>query len=403
MQYLKLHGLRHGFTDVFIDLHSRRARAVMLMLAVALATGALVASLGISQVAARQVDADLAASTLNTVTVTPAQAQESSASNAADAKIFPESAVQLAKGLGPVQHAGLFNDVSLSVSVQVSRPPHHPESVQGATVAGVTSQYPAALGSSVPEGTAWMLDTDLPVVFVGENLAETLTISQGNDWTGVNLYIEREPYSVVGLVSSSTGNLSSSALIPYQRGLELTGGDGNSHMKILTEPGAGNPVVQVIRMTLNPQLPEQLAVSQVQSFESLRAGVSTQLDKLAAFIGGFLLLLTVLLIANAMTVSVMTRTGEIGVRRALGASQWSVASLFLIEGFIIGACGGLAGSAIASTTITLISVASNWSISYPLWFLVLGPSVGIVAGLVSSAYPAYRAGSIQPALAVRSD
>lgn len=401
MQNLRLNGLRHGFADVFIDLHSRRARAVMLMLAVALATGALVASLGISQVAARQVAADLAASTLNTVTVTPAQ--ETSSSHAAGAMVFPGDAVQRAHGLGPVQYAGLLNDVSLSVNVPVTRPPHYPEAVQGATVAGLTAQYPAVLGSSVPEETAWLLDTNLPVVFVGEDLAETLGISQGNDWTGINLYIDRVPYSVVGLVSSSKGNFSSSALIPYQRGLELTGGDGNSHMKILTEPGAGNQVAQTIRMSLMPQSPEQLVVSQVQNFEGMRAGVSTQLDKLAAFIGGFLLLLTVLLIANAMTVSVMSRTGEIGVRRALGASQWSVASLFLIEGFIIGTCGGLAGSAIASTTIALISVASSWSIAYPLWFIFLGPTVGITAGLISSAYPAYRAGSIQPALAVRSD
>ncbi|XBH22937.1 ABC transporter permease [Jonesiaceae bacterium BS-20] len=398
---------KHSFSDVIIEIHTRRSRAVMLMAAVALATGALVAALGISTVAARQVSADMAASTLNTVTVIPATTLGNQQSDPADEglseTVFPSDTVKRVETLGLVKHVGLFNDLSLATSPILTRPPHWLDNVPGATVAGATSQYVDALGDYLSPEVAWMLDSNLKVAFVGADLAAKLAIPQGTDLTGINVYLDSVPYSVVGIVSSPSERLGSTVLIPYSLGLDLAGSDGQSHLKILTEPGAGNPVAQSVRLALKPEAPEQLNVSQVHTIESLRTGVATQLDKLAGFVGGFLLILTVLLIANAMTVSVMARAGEIGIRGALGASRSFIARLFLFEGLIVGVCGGVAGSAVAAIAITLVSLFSGWSITYPFWLLVLGPLVGIIAGLTSSIYPAYRAASIQPALAVRSD
>lgn len=127
------------------------------------------------------------------------------------------------------------------------------------------------------------------------------------------------------------------------------------------------------------------------------------MDRLAAGIGALLLVLTILLIANAMIVSVMSRTAEIGVRRALGASRSAVASLFLIEGGAVGFLGGLTGSALAVVSLLAVSLVHEWSAVMNPVVIGLGPLVGVVAGLVSSLYPAFRAAGIEPALAVRSD
>lgn len=174
-------------------------------------------------------------------------------------------------------------------------------------------------------------------------------------------------------------------------------------MLVRTEPGAGAVVAPVIRLALRPDAPERLTSSQVVDITDLRTGVTTQLDRLAAWVGGLLLVLTVLLVANGMVVSVMARTGEIGVRRALGSSRGSVAALFLVEGALVGALGGLAGSAIATAAVVIVAAVSGWTAMFQLVWVVLGPAVGVTAGLVSSLYPAMRASSIQPALAVRSD
>ncbi|WP_435299114.1 ABC transporter permease [Timonella sp. A28] len=394
--------LKHDFIDVIIELHTRKSRAVMLMLAVALATGALVASLGISHVAARQVDADLAASTLNTVTVVPAM-QDTQHDEEEKELIFPQDSVQRVKELGPIERVGLLNDVSLATSPRVTRAPHITDALTGVSVVAATSDYLFVLGDSIPEDLAWLLDSTHDVVFLGEDLAQKLAIPRDVNLTGINIELDGQPYSVAGFIDSPSGLFTSTVVLPYARGVDLAGGDGQAHMKILTEPGAGGPVATIVRTAIVPQAPESFTVSQVHSIDSLRAGVSTQLDKLAAFIGAFLLLLTILLIANAMTVSVMSRTGEIGVRRALGASQHSVARLFLFEGFIVGLCGGVAGSAVAALSVAAVSAVNQWSVSYSAFLLLLGPVVGVFAGLLSAAYPAYRAGNVQPAIAVRSD
>ena len=97
-----------------------------------------------------------------------------------------------------------------------------------------------------------------------------------------------------------------------------------------------------------PGTPEKLDVSQVVLHEDIRQSVSGQLTRQAAWIGGFLLVLTVLLIANSMIVSVTARTTEIGIRRALGASRSAVAGVFWFEGGLVGALGGLAGAGIST-------------------------------------------------------
>ena len=208
---------------------------------------------------------------------------------------------------------------------------------------------------------------------------------------------------MAGLIDSPSGLLDSTIIIPYELAHDQLNTDADAHMKILTKPGAGAQIAKVVRSVIRPEAPEMLQVSQVQTVNDMRQGVATQLDRFAAFIGAFLLMLTVLLIANAMTVSVMARTGEIGVRRALGASRVDVAGLFLMEGALVGVLGGLAGSAFAAIAIVVVSAMNQWTAAYSILLVLAGPIVGVLAGVISSIYPAIRASGVQPALAVRSD
>ncbi|MGO1594907.1 MAG: ABC transporter permease, partial [Ancrocorticia sp.] len=79
------------------------------------------------------------------------------------------------------------------------------------------------------------------------------------------------------------------------------------------------------------------------------------------------------------------------------------AGVFLFEGGLIGALGGLAGAALASIVITVVAAINSWSAYLNVGWIALGPVLGMVVGLAASAYPAMRAATIQPAIAVRSD
>ncbi|MBI9115124.1 ABC transporter permease [Sanguibacter suaedae] len=405
--------VRDVVEDVVVEIHARRARTVLLLAAVALSTGALISSLGISAVAARQVDAGLAASTIDLVTVqsaartaTPADDTGSTDAEEPAARLLPDDAQERATALDLVAAAGTRLDLTELRTMPVSR--HQPgtpggETVTGVTVSGISSGYLDTIRTDSTPPASFLLDEPERIVLLGETAAKTLGIPVSATPLGLTLWLDGYRYTVVGFISSSTVDLSSTIAIPYPTAVALAGSDRTARVLVRTAPGAGAPVVDAIRTALRPDAPERLTSSQVSGVADLRAGVSTQLDRYAAGIGAFLLLITTLLIANSMIVSVTSRTAEIGVRRAMGAGAGNVAALVLTEGGLVGLLGGLAGSALAAVAIVVVGLVNDWTVLISASSLVAGPALGALAGVVSSLYPAVRAARIQPALAVRSD
>lgn len=111
-------------------------------------------------------------------------------------------------------------------------------------------------------------------------------------------------------------------------------------------------------------------------------------------------------IMNVMFVAVTERTGEIGLRKALGARAKDILWQFLVEALIVALAGGFIGIAIAELLIFGIfqilpsfGVAVEFSFSLQTVFLAMGFSM--VAGLVFGVYPAWRASQINPIQAIR--
>lgn len=410
--------------DVLIEMSARRLRTVLMMVTVALSTGALVASLGISATASRQIDGGLAASTLDEITVTvrpsdgsgeaAAAAPASTATTpAAPVAEFPDDTEARAMALALVAAAGRRLDVTPNADAPVTRlrPTADAPTIRTVTVTGVSASYLTAARLTSPSPASWMLSGTEPVALLGRGAAHDLDIPVTADPTGLQVWIAGTPFQVIGFLDATSSattsgaavDLSQSVLIPYARALDIVGKDDKATLLVRTEVGAGAPVSHVIREAIRPDAPERLAASQVQSLETLRSGVSTQMGRLVAGIGAFLLGLTALLIANSMIVSVTARTTEIGLRRALGASKARVASVFLSEGTVIGVLGGLAGGALGLVVVVVISVLSEWTPVVQVAVAAMAPLLGAVTGLASSIYPSLRAGRISPATAVRSD
>jgi putative ABC transport system permease protein len=398
--------------DVVVELSARRSRTLLMLAAVALSTGALVASVGVSTTAADQIGADLAASTLDQVTVSAAQGTPDTGDtgDTASAGVFPADAEARVTALDGVVAAGRRLDLSgngpdtIAPAAGASDPAGG-DALLHLTVAGVVPGYLGAAQDATDAGRTWLLGTDQAVAFLGADAAKSLGVPVTTDPTGYAIEVAGATYRVAGFLRADDGgsDVSGTVLLPYSRVLALVGSDADTQLLVRTAPGAGAGVAGVVRVAVRPDAPERLAASQVESLASLRHGVSNQLGRLGAWIGAFLLALTALLIANAMVVAVVARTPEIGLRRALGASRPAVSSVFWCEGAITGFLGGVAGSAFGLAATVAVAAANDWSARLAPWLAVVGPVLGAVVGVAASAYPALRAGRVSPALAIRSD
>ncbi|GII99879.1 putative ABC transport system permease protein [Sediminihabitans luteus] len=400
--------------DVLVELASRRARALLMVVAVGLSTGALQASVGISTQAAQQIGADIAASTLDLTSVSvvptgdgPGGADAASASEVAT--ILPADTEERLAGIDLVDSGGRRLDVSGAASPVVTRLPGGDEVGRGEgeqqlDVVAVTSGYLRAARTEAPTASTFLLDGDTPVVLLGPGAAEALDVPVVDDPTGLQVWIDGQPYDVVGFVGGAgPAALENAVVMPYARGLATVGRDDDASVLVRALPGAGAQVASVVAQAVRPDAPERLSASSVVSMSTLRRGVSTQMDKLAAWTGTVLMVLTILLIANSMIVAVTSRTTEIGLRRALGCSRAQVGAVFLAEGMLIGFLGGLVGAAIAATSVVAAAALNGWSAVLSPGWIAVGPLIGVAVGLVASAYPARRAATISPALAVRSE
>lgn len=105
-------------------------------------------------------------------------------------------------------------------------------------------------------------------------------------------------------------------------------------------------------------------------------------------------------IMNIMLASVLERTREIGVRRAIGARQKDVVRQFLIETTIISLTGGVAGILLGVGLSQLIGVLAGWSTIVTTSSIVLAFGVSVAIGIVFGLYPAVRASRLDPVKAL---
>ena len=106
-------------------------------------------------------------------------------------------------------------------------------------------------------------------------------------------------------------------------------------------------------------------------------------------------------IMNIMLASVLERTREIGVRRAIGARRADIVLQFLVEAFSISALGGLAGVGIGIGIARAVAIYARWPTVVTASSLVLAIGVSMAVGILSGLYPAVRASRVDPIFALR--
>lgn len=241
---------------------------------------------------------------------------------------------------------------------------------------------------------------DMPAAVIGAKAAAVIGIERAAP--GVVIWVRGSPVPVLAVIESSERD-------PAAEDKVFLNPTAASSIKNLqptyvarTKPGYPAPLSDALPLVLSPDNPGSINVQTIADLRNLKTGVSSELGLMVGLISVVLLILASLTAATAMYLSVQARSGEVALRRALGASKWSIARMFIFEGIAVGFAGGLAGSVLGIGAVIAISAVSGWSPVITPFMPVIGMGVGALTGAVSATYPALVAAHSDPAIALRS-
>jgi putative ABC transport system permease protein len=288
-------------------------------------------------------------------------------------------------------------------------------------VYGVSPEYQAIANLQVVSGRFFddrETEAGSPVAVMGE--AAAASVFGADDPVGRYVKVNDQWFQVIGVAGPQLTVQSEVAGIPAQDRNNLIYvplfaaifrlEDGQSQYKdeidgiyLQLQSSAGVPAgAALLRGLLNVSHGEAGDFSIVSPAELLAEQRRTQriFEMVMVAIASISLLVGGIGIMNIMLASVMERTREIGVRRAIGAKKRDVIRQFLIETTIISLAGGVLGVVVGVGLSQLIGYLAGWSTIVTTTSIVLAFVVSVAIGLVFGLYPAARAANLDPVKAL---
>ena len=162
-------------------------------------------------------------------------------------------------------------------------------------------------------------------------------------------------------------------------------------------------IEQILRQKhdIGPGEENDFRINDWSQYSDLRRQATGIFTALIAGIAGISLIVGGIGVMNIMLVSVTERTREIGLRKALGATQKSIMMQFIIEAVLLCILGGLLGVIIATTLLFLFTSINDWVFSMPFSAIIGSITFSALVGLFFGIWPARRAAKLDPAVSLR--
>ncbi|MEV1176530.1 ABC transporter permease [Nonomuraea sp. NPDC049784] len=242
-----------------------------------------------------------------------------------------------------------------------------------------------------------------PVTVLGYEAARTLGLATVGPDTRV--WLGGHWFTVAGILDPFplAPEIDRSALVGFDVAHRELGYDGHpSRLYVRAVQDRVEQVAALLPATAHAASPEQVKVERPSDALTARIAVADSTAALFLALGAIALLVAGIGIGNIMVISVLERRGEIGLRRALGATRGHVAGQFLAESLALGVLGGGAGVLLGCAVTAGLSVYRGWSVLIPPEALWGGLAVALLVGALAGIYPALRAAGLPPTEALRA-
>jgi putative ABC transport system permease protein len=378
-----------------VGLRTRRLRAALSALGIAIGVAAIVAVLGLSASSQAGLLAEIDRLGTNLLTVTNGHnlfGQPTELPVAAPAMIGRIGSVTR------VQYTGAVN-VSVYRSPLIPRVNTNAIGVQAASLDLLpTVGTNVARGSYLNEATA----TE-PVAVLGAVAARRLGIDRV--YPGERIWLGGHWFYVAGILDPAVlaPEIDSSVLVGFGAAEAYLGFDRHpSTIYVRAETDRVAAVQAVLAGAADPEAPNEVEVSQPSAALVARAAAQSALDSLFLGLGAVALLVGGVGVANIMVISVLERRSEIGLRRALGATRHHIRVQFLSEAVLLAGLGGAAGVALGAIATAVYDLVKGWSVVIPPLAWAGGFGAALAIGAAAGMLPALRAARLSPTEALRT-
>jgi putative ABC transport system permease protein len=377
-------------------LRTRKLRAALSALGIAIGVAAIVAVLGLARSSQAGLLAEISKLGTNLLTVT--NGQNFTGGTAELPETAPGMIGQL-PGVTAVQDTGTVSGVSAYRSPLIPSINTNALSVDASTLG-----LPAVVGTSLAQGSYLNAATARePAAVLGAGAAQRLGIDR--IWPGERIWVGGQWFYVTGILNTATlaPEIDSAILIGFPAAERYLGFDGHpSQIYLRAHDSQVTAVDNLLAAQADPENPSQVSVSQPSLALTEEADTKGAFDTLFLGLGAVALLVGAVGVANIMVISVLERRTEIGLRRALGATRGQIRTQFLSEAILLALAGGAVGVVLGAVSTAVYAHIKGWAIVIPPEAWAGGLGAALLIGALAGLLPAIRAARLSPTQALWS-
>lgn len=397
-------------------LTAKVTRTLLIMLGPIIGVSAIVAAVGLTESAKGDLQQTLADLGTNLITA------EAAGSFGAQDPRFPEDVVARAEALTTVEQASAVLSLTNVITIPYEAAADYYTAFPIPVLAADRS-LPDVLGVEVTSGR-WLNEFDEAEVgraaVIGSGLADEFGYTARRDDPLSNrprtIELSGVDYGVVGVIEPVLldPNLDNAVFIGFSAAdADFDAGTESSRLYVRAVEGRTEEAEAGLPVAINLGGTDEVNTSiPTDALESAAAADST-LQVIVAAMGLLALIVGGVGIANVMSISVIQRSSEIGIRRALGHGRSLIAWQFLLESVAVGLLGGLAGAALGVGIVMYASRVAGWvyvlapeldifGLDLPAYWwgiptlYVIGVGAALVTSVVAGLYPSAKAAQLEP-------